>query len=247
MVDVFQGFQQGAGVVPVPADFFSALLPAIDDAAELKLTLTCMWALTQQPGPYRHLHRADLFSEVARTMHGLSDDAAIRAALDAAVARGSLLLHPADTDSADALVFANSPAGREAVERLRLGEALDLTPGAPLLPPRPGIYTLYEQNIGPLTPLIAQELQDMAAEFGVDHLHEAISISVQKEKRSLHYVRGILRSWRREGKGDEGSRRGRTGADGMGSRRDTHAGRGAATDDRDDTDLTGDYADFFER
>ena len=47
----FNGFPPGkARTVAVPGQFFSELLPMIDDLAELKVTLYLFWALQQQEG-----------------------------------------------------------------------------------------------------------------------------------------------------------------------------------------------------
>ena len=45
----FNGFPPGkTRTTVIPNQFFSELLPTIDDLVELKLTLYCMWALQQQ-------------------------------------------------------------------------------------------------------------------------------------------------------------------------------------------------------
>ncbi len=57
----FSGFPEGKQrLTPVPNLFFSELLPAIDDLAELKVTLYAFWALNQQDGPVRFM-RLDRF------------------------------------------------------------------------------------------------------------------------------------------------------------------------------------------
>lgn len=62
------------------------------------------------------------------------------------------------------------------------------------------VYRAYEQNIGMLTPIIAEKLDDDIQEFGHEWVLEAIAAAVKQEKRSLAYVEGILKGWRREGK-----------------------------------------------
>lgn len=65
---------------------------------------------------------------------------------------------------------------------------------------RPNIFRVYEENIGALTPIIADKLKDMIAEYGEILTTDAIKESVTAEKRSLKYVEGILRNWKRDGR-----------------------------------------------
>ena len=65
-------------------------------------------------------------------------------------------------------------------------------------------YTAYEQNIGALTPLIADAIT-LAVEEYTDHwVMEAIKLSAQNEKRNWKYCEGILKRWKREGFSTEG-------------------------------------------
>jgi len=70
---------------------------------------------------------------------------------------------------------------------------------------RPNIYQLYEQNIGLLQPLIADQLRDAEATYPPEWIEEAFRIAVESNARNWRYVRGILERWAREGK-DSGER-----------------------------------------
>ena len=73
---------------------------------------------------------------------------------------------------------------------------------------RPNIFVLYEQNIGPLTPLLAQELMDAEATYPTEWIQDAFREAVALNKRSWRYVQRILERWAAEGREDETSRRG---------------------------------------
>jgi DnaD/phage-associated family protein len=62
------------------------------------------------------------------------------------------------------------------------------------------IYKAYEDNAGTLSPMIAQALDADIEEFTPGWVMEAIEIATRQEKRSLSYVEGILKSWKRNGK-----------------------------------------------
>ncbi len=65
---------------------------------------------------------------------------------------------------------------------------------------RPNIFVLYEQNIGLLSPLIAEELKDAADHFPMEWIEAAFREAVQHNKRKWSYIRAILRRWETEGR-----------------------------------------------
>ncbi|MGZ3609492.1 MAG: DnaD domain-containing protein [Ktedonobacteraceae bacterium] len=65
---------------------------------------------------------------------------------------------------------------------------------------RPNIFVLYEQNIGLLSPLLADELKDAADQYPEEWIEAAFREAVQHNKRKWSYIRAILRRWETEGK-----------------------------------------------
>ena len=65
---------------------------------------------------------------------------------------------------------------------------------------RPNIFVLYEQNIGLLSPLIADELKDAADQYPAEWIEVAFREAVLHNKRKWSYIRAILRRWETEGK-----------------------------------------------
>jgi DnaD/phage-associated family protein len=109
--------------------------------------------------------------------------------------------------AADTLYFVNGPNEKEALERIKRGEVklegilpVEFPSDAP--PLKPDIFTLYESNIGQLTPMIAEELKDALVTYPADWIAEAIKIAVTENKRNWHYVSRILERWTAEGKKD---------------------------------------------
>lgn len=206
----FKGFAPGGThMIHLPEAFFTDLLPLVDDLAELKVLLFCFWALPQQEGRFRYLRRHD-FANNEPLMQGLATlDAStspadtLDAALANAVQRGALLeITVTLSNGPETLYFVNTERGRTAVAQIEAGA---FRPGedddrVEILPPRPTIYRLYEDNIGPLTPMIADSLKDMVQEFPAHWLEEAVEIAVDANKRSLRYIRAILDRWRRDGR-----------------------------------------------
>ncbi len=202
----FSGFPPGkVRSASIPEPVFTELIPIVDDLAELKLTLHVLWRLGQQRAKVRYLRRADLAADQV-LLSGLGDAPAemLSAALERAVERGTLLLAQATIgETSEELCFANTARGRAAVEALARGEWPDELESAA----RPNVFTLYEQNIGLLTPLIADELREAEQAYPADWIEEAFREAVSLNKRSWRYIRAILEHWRTEGRGEKTSRR----------------------------------------
>jgi DnaD/phage-associated family protein len=202
----FSGFPPGkVRSVSIPESAFAELIPLIDDLAELKLTLHALWRLGQQRERVRYLRRADLAADQV-LLAGLGDAPAeaLGRALEQAIERGTLLRVEARIeDRAEELYFANTPKGRAAVEAIARGEwPAELEPAE-----RPNVFTLYEQNIGLLTPLIADELREAEQTYPAEWIEEALHEAVALNKRSWRYIRAILERWRTEGRGGAASQR----------------------------------------
>ncbi|MFW6115803.1 MAG: DnaD domain-containing protein [Chloroflexota bacterium] len=206
----FSGFPAGkVHIVGVPEPVFSDLIPIIDDLAELKLTMHILWRLRQQSGQIRYLRFEDLASDqVLLAGLGRAPAETLRSALQRAVERGTLLrARPPDAGEAGTLYFANTPRGRAAVQSIARGEPPQPVENAG----RPNIFSLYEQNIGMLTPLIAEELREAEDTYPTPWIEEAFREAVRLNKRSWKYIRAILDRWLAEGKDDDAP--GRSDAD----------------------------------
>lgn len=57
------------------------------------------------------------------------------------------------------------------------------------------IATLYEANVGRITEVVGQELNDALRTYGDEKLKEAIKETARQGKRTWRYVAGILRNW----------------------------------------------------
>jgi DnaD/phage-associated family protein len=69
-------------------------------------------------------------------------------------------------------------------------------------PERPTVFRLYEQNIGLLTPLIAERLVDALETYPPEWIEDAIAEAVSYNRRSWRYINRILENWLVTGRGD---------------------------------------------
>lgn len=212
----FPGFPEGKlRLTPIPNLFFSDLLPHIDNLSEMKITLYAFWALTQKEGQVKYLRLVDFLNDDV-FMKGLGPTPNLAAerltdGLERAVARGTFLhINVESADGKMDLYFLNSNKGRTAVDGITRGEWRpnpDNEEPITLLVERPNVFVLYEQNIGSLTPLIADQLRDAEQTYPLTWIEEAIGIAVQNNSRKWRYVQSILERWRQEGKQDGDNRR----------------------------------------
>ncbi len=209
----FSGFPAGkTRTTPVPNLFFVELLPQIDDLDELRLTLYCFWRLALKEGRLRHVRRSELQQdETLLDSFQQPGEVALAQALERACARGTLLhVVLEDADGHEDYFFLNTPKGRAAVEGIARGDwrpTNDADAPISVTVERSNIFTLYEQNIGSLTPLIADELRDAERNFPDNWLKEAMRLAVENNARSWRYVLAILERWQRKGKDDDGKGR----------------------------------------
>lgn len=215
----FKGFSDTESFTPLPDGFFHRLLQEIEDAAELKVTLYFVWRMQKMEGTLHALRKGDLDPKAL----GLAADG-VTHGLGKAVQRGSILRAEHE---AQVVYFLNSPRGRASAEAFAKGQWRE-SAGAASAPPveRPNVFKLYEENIGPLTPLIADALKDAETLYAAEWIEDAIGLAVKNNKRNWKYCEAILKRWKEEGRAEKQDRR------------DAEKDRGKY--------VKGDYADFVE-
>ena len=194
----FEGFS-GSSQLSIPSNFFSESLPNITDLLELKILLLIfqLTGRSEEQFPYFY---PDELAEIyfpAEMEH-------YRTSLELAVKRGWLLLIEIEVDQQKrAIGFLNTPRGRAAIQAIkdgtfRFSEGLGTQRGT--ISARPDIFKLYEENIGVITPIIADHLKDLEENYSVEWISEAIQTAVKNNARSLRYVEVVLQNWQEEGK-----------------------------------------------
>ena len=210
-MSTFPGFPTGKmQSISIPDLFFTQLLPQINNLGELKITLYTFWYLSKQEGPISYLTYKDLAAD-QRLMDSLGEgianaESALDDALQRAVQRGSLLKsQPDENINENTYYFLNSERGRAAIKAICSG---DWIPSEQTRYPitiedsRPNIFQLYEENIGPLTPLIAEDLTEAEQLYAQEWIEEAFHKAVQNNVRRWRYIEAILKSWQEEGRHD---------------------------------------------
>lgn len=191
----------------------------LESVEELKCTLRVVGMVHQRYGRGSAVSVAELMADpvlttaLARQPGGARE--AIALGVAEAVARGTLLRSGDDGDvqAPEAVLFINDELGRQAFSRSAQGEsARYATEDAPAVgaatDSRPNIFGLYEENIGPLTPLLAEELKEAEKTYQLSWIEEAFKEAVALNHRNWRYIARILERWAAEGKsnGEPGRR-----------------------------------------
>jgi DnaD/phage-associated family protein len=215
-MSTFSGFPEGkVSFTSIPAQFFSELLPEIDHLGELKVSVYVFHRLNHMEGVFRYL-RLGHFLEDEVFMRGMGQtpqeaEAYLAESLERCLDRGTLIKAALALENGpETFYFLNSPKGRAAVDSIKRGKWRPS--GDPLAPvdltlEHPNAFQLYEEHIGPLTPMIAETLRDAEKTYPARWIEDAIRIAVENNVRRWNYVAAILRSWQEGGRDDRKDRR----------------------------------------
>jgi len=210
----FKGFPARMDFTPVPNVFISRLMPHIEDIAELKVTLHLFSVIYRKRGSLRFVTRREILGDntlvTGLKEEGETPEDTLQRGLDMAIGRGTVLRVALDLDEKpEEAYFLNTEADRRSIAQIQSGEIS--LPGINITKKKPGteieetpnIFTLYEQNIGMLTPMIADELREAEQQYPVEWVRDAIKEAVSLNKRNWRYITRILEGWATKGRGDE--------------------------------------------
>ena len=203
------GFVRGTRYTSVPNALLGSLLAEIDTLEELKCTLRVLGVVYQRRGQQPWVTLEELLAD--RTlMEGLSHEGAaaeeaVGLGIRQAVERGTLFeVRRQGEGMEESFIFVNDEQGRRAAQRLdpetKGSSLLEPSSSEAQAEPRPDIFTLYEENIGPLTPLLCEELREAEVTYPWAWVEQAFREAVELQRRNWRYISRILERWAREGK-----------------------------------------------
>jgi len=205
----FKGFSDDdQALVRLPGVFFTQVLEQINDLDQLRVLLYLFWFSEEQRGSLRYFRWEDLTAD-STLMRMMKDEKGLQQALQGLISLG-VVLKAALEWMAEAYYFLNSPQGRAAVLAIEKGEWQDVQQDrqpTQLVEELPNIFQLYEENIGVITPMMAEILKEDEKTYPAAWIREAIQIAVARNVRTWKYVQGILTRWQKEGRENEQNRR----------------------------------------
>ena len=202
----FTGFTTET-LVGLPPEFFSEVLPAITLPSELKVTLHVFYRMSRQRGAAPRRVSWDELAADKTLRRGLRTISKLRApeellaeGVEAALRR-TTLLHVVLPDDGRAVNWyvVNTAANRLWAERIGAAGAALSAPGT-LPEERSELITLYEQNIGLVTPMLLDELREAEERYPTHWIEDAIREAVRANARSWRYIRKVLERWAANGR-----------------------------------------------
>lgn len=177
----------GEQFVLLPESFFTQAIPEIDDVAELKVILCFFYLLHHKQGHHGFITHEELLSYCIPVIGKQGFDSGLRSAMK----RGVILSVGKEVNGRrENVYFAN----KEVIDRASHG-IIPKQATQPL-----NIFALYEQNIGLITPLVAEELKEAVKVYPAQWIEEAFREAVNMNKRSWKYISRILERWASDGK-----------------------------------------------
>ena len=199
----FKGFPRSVRYLPVPAPMFGPLLEQIKDASGFIITLRIIWMLQQKKGRLRYVSSEEVFGDKILS-NALGSKEAIQNSINMVV-KGGILLQIRRENASDAFML-NSESDREIASDIGSIYESNDQPADPweIENTPPEIYSLYEQNIGILTPIMSEKLTEAGDKYPAGWIREAVGIAVEQNRRSWAYVSRILERWDMEGRDESG-------------------------------------------
>jgi DnaD/phage-associated family protein len=205
----FTGFPDDPhGFVPLPVTFFTQVLNQIETIEELRLLLYIFWHAEQQQDQVHYFRREDLFSDSV-LLKMVGNEEGLTQALLGLITQGLVIQATIDW-MAETYYFLNTSQGRAAAQAIAAGEwKVEQQDRQPIhLPAQaPNIFQLYEENIGVITPMMAEILKEDEKTYPAHWIGEAIKIAVNRNVRTWNYVQAILKRWHKEGYNNEQNRK----------------------------------------
>jgi len=191
------GFAAETDFVPLPDIFFTQVMPQIHDSDELKVMIYIFYLLHHMQGHPRFITYEELFSHSA--LISVKEEV-IRRALNSAVERGVILGLTLNINGKwQEACLINTESNKRAIGDIERGE-FPLGRAIPQKERKPNVFALYEQNIGVITPMVAEELKEAEKLYPFQWIEAAFKEAVVMNKRNWKYIARILERWANEGK-----------------------------------------------
>jgi len=196
--------------IEVPEPILLRALNACSDLGELQ-AVVLVSILTRTGTPISehaflsHPTVEDTYSLVGAPLPGLER---VADGLERAVAHGLLIrfLTEDDTGSRSWVLLNTTDNARYVARLAESGKTVPEEFWTSDSPPRvvidrPSAFRLYEQNIGPLTPLVADQLIKALEIYPAQWVEAAITEAVAYNRRNWRYISRILENWLADGPG----------------------------------------------
>lgn len=197
--------QNNQEFVNIPESFFLEHISKINDSDLYKLLLYIFWRFSKTDSLINFITTPAILSdEIFCDNFGEKRDEIkerISLLIKSAIELEVLIKCKHPKHSETSLYFYNSPKNNILAESIAKGEIpFEEIRNINISISKPNIFKLYEENIGALTPIIAETIEDAENNYPLEWIEEAINIAVTNNVRRWKYIQAILERWQEEGR-----------------------------------------------
>ena len=193
---------------PTPNLVFGKLLNQIDDINDLKFILRIIWMINQIKRVPKYVTIEEIMADkivhaIINTKSNTPTHATCLSMIKNPQFSNLLICHEICTSkSTNTAVAFNTSRNKTMLNKTKNLDKSDsvFQPDGDVSKESHNIFKLYEDNIGTLNPIIADELKIAETTYPDTWITSAFKESVLRNKRSWNYIKTILENWHREGK-----------------------------------------------
>ena len=193
------GFPKGVHFTPVPSPLLGPMLEQIRDYNDLVCILRFLNLIHIRKGSPKWVEENLLVSDqVLQTVIGSKEK--IQDSIDKCINNGLIRRAYLKTDREARILVLNTFDAKSNIDRIINEDhdsKLDVIENNN---PTENIFSLYENNIGTLNPLITEELKYAQQRYPDDWINEAFREAVKNNARSWRYIESILENWQVNGR-----------------------------------------------
>ena len=200
-------FKTGQKMIPVPAQLFTEILPRLHNESQLRATLYTWYAIASKGSGQRYVYLSQLLTDpvLLSWITHLGGKNGIRHGLDLSCKEGIFLQLQIGED--DKILAPNDESGARLITDMKSESVAHHKQSRDLNPETnyertvvSNVIEKYENEIGMLTPVIADMIAIAEQTYPTTWILEALDIAAQSNARSWKYVTAILARWKNEGK-----------------------------------------------
>ena len=203
-------FKTGQKMIPVPAQLFTEILPRLHNESQLRATLYTWYAIASKGSGQRYVYLSQLLTDpvLLSWFTHLGGKNGIQRGLDQSCREGIFLQLQIGED--DKMLAPNDESGARLITDMKSESVAHHNQSRDSSPETnyertvvSNVVEKYENEIGMLTPVIADMIAIAEQTYPTTWILEALDIAAQSNARSWKYVTAILARWKNEGKNND--------------------------------------------
>ena len=197
-------------MIPFPVQLFTEILPRLHNESQLRATLYTWYAIMSKGSGQRYVYLSQLLTDpvLLSWFTHLGGKNGIQRGLDQSCREGIFLQLQIGED--DKILAPNDESGARLITDMKSESVAHHNQSRDSSPETnyertvvSNVVEKYENEIGMLTPVIADMIAIAEQMYPTTWILEALDIAAQSNARSWKYVAAILARWKNEGKNND--------------------------------------------